>query len=709
MVIRKMDGGEMLLSTFQHLKGIGVKKELDLWCSGVTCWEDLEARERRQLSLFESASNGKKSDLFHSSRKALQAEDAEFFAERLPCREHYRIALSFPFKTLFLDIETTGLSRYYDTITIIGWSIGTNYKVHIKGDDDNALRRALSEAKAIVTFNGTLFDLPFLRQEFQSLQIPMAHIDLRFLARRVGLSGGQKNIEGQLGIKRPEHLLNLRSDNAPLLWYRYRQGDIDSLKLLISYNHADVEGMKRIFDVVIDRLVWKQQAPLRARLVHCFAASPSEPNWSLGEPGEKNEGIRIRPYRGKPGPAISLEDMASSSSISHQRIVGIDLTGSEVRPSGWCLLEANHVITRRICSDADLMKITLDAKPNLISIDSPLSLPIGRVTVDDNDPGRKAYGIIRYCEKILKKRGINVYPCLIKSMQNLTARGIYLAKQFRHLGIPVIESYPGAAQDIMDIPRKRANLEFLKSGLIGFGVRGDFIEHPVSHDELDAITSAIVGLFFWMGKFEALGNNEEEYLIIPDINCSTNTWGRQRVIGLSGPIAAGKTTAGQCLESRGFHCGRFSLVLADILRARGLTPCREALQKVGEEISKHPGQRWLCQELVRKLPKNGNLVIDGLRFPEDHALLVETFGPDFLHVHFDAPSTVRLERYISRGGDHQQFINASSRSIEESVSKMASLAHVKIFNVNSIESFLSKFMQTITDKQNTRGEILSCL
>jgi len=53
---------------------------------------------------------------------------------------------------------------------------------------------------------------------------------------------------------------------------------------------------------------------------------------------------------------------------------------------------------------------------------------------------------MRYCERILKKRGVNVYPSLIPSMQRLTARGIQLANNFRSLGIPVIESYPGAGR-----------------------------------------------------------------------------------------------------------------------------------------------------------------------------------------------------------------------------------------------------------------------
>ena len=66
---------------------------------------------------------------------------------------------------------------------------------------------------------------------------------------------------------------------------------------------------------------------------------------------------------------------------------------------------------------------------------------------------------MRECERELKRRGVNVYPCLIPSMQKLTARGIRLARSLRERGIPVIESYPGAAQDIMRIPRKGAGPE----------------------------------------------------------------------------------------------------------------------------------------------------------------------------------------------------------------------------------------------------------
>ena len=211
-------------------------------------------------------------------------------------------------------------------------------------------------------------------------------------------------------------------------------------------------------------------------------------------------------------------------------------------------------------------------------IDSPLSLPTGRREVTDDDPTRDEFGIVRHCERILFQRGVNVYPCLIQSMQQLTKRGIKLAKHFRSMGVPVIESYPGAAQDIMDIPRKRAGLEYLAKGLADFGLIGDFASEIVSHDELDAITAAAVGLFFWSGKYEALGNEDENFLIVPELNGSKNGWNGRRVIGISGPIAAGKTTGAEYLrDSRHFGYGRFSLVLADLLEREGKKATRRSL------------------------------------------------------------------------------------------------------------------------------------
>ena len=67
----------------------------------------------------------------------------------------------------------------------------------------------------------------------------------------------------------------------------------------------------------------------------------------------------------------------------------------------------------------------------------------------------------------------------------------------------------------MRIPRKKSSEIDLAQGLGNFGVKGLFLVNRVSHDELDAITSGVVGYFYLAGQYEGLGNKHEDYLIIP--------------------------------------------------------------------------------------------------------------------------------------------------------------------------------------------------
>jgi len=94
--------------------------------------------------------------------------------------------------------------------------------------------------------------------------------------------------------------------------------------------------------------------------------------------------------------------------------------------------------------------------------------------------------IYRKCELALKRMGISVFWCLLPTMKCLTTRGMRLARSFREAGLKVIESYPGAAQDLLGIPRKGSSLEELKWGLSRAGVGGDFLHRKVTHDEVDS-------------------------------------------------------------------------------------------------------------------------------------------------------------------------------------------------------------------------------
>src|SRR5207302_5217199 len=67
----------------------------------------------------------------------------------------------------------------------------------------------------------------------------------------------------------------------------------------------------------------------------------------------------------------------------------------------------------------------------------------------------------------------------------------------------------------LGIPRKKASLQELKWGLSRAGITGNFLTAKVTHDEVDAITSALVGLFYFANDCIALGTKSEDYLIVP--------------------------------------------------------------------------------------------------------------------------------------------------------------------------------------------------
>ena len=233
----------------------------------------------------------------------------------------------------------------------------------------------------------------------------------------------------------------------------------------------------------------------------------------------------------------------------------------------------------------------------------------------------------------------------------------------------------------MGIPRKGAGVDFLKRGLADFGIRGRFVNDNVTHDELDAITSAIVASFFLSGRFEALRGPSEGALIIPDLSRNGNSG---MVIGVSGRICAGKTTTARILEQQGFTYTRFSLVIDDEVVARGERPDRATRQMVGIEINRTKGQRWLCEKVLERVADQSNVVVDGLRFPEDHAFFVERFGSRFVHLHIEAPDALRAQRYGEMQQDGLSFEVADHQAVESKIDELRHLAAAVVKNDTSI-------------------------
>ncbi len=656
----------MLINSFCFLKKISLQKEKELWNKKIFTWEDYTKFYNYQISLLDN------NDPFLEAKIALSNHDVLYFQNKLHPHDFFRLLLSFPEDVLFLDIETTGLSLYYDIITLIGWSINNEYDFYIKGMNIEPFKKKIQQAKMVVTFNGTLFDLKFLKKTFPDIKFPSCHVDLRFFSKRVGLQGGQKKIEEQLKYKRPKKIKNVIGENAPILWYEYCKGNQNAIRKLIEYNFYDIEGMKFILDNCINLFCKQKKFP--SKITPSFLFSKKKTKLKITEVPKWNSNTITK---------ITYYDLNAIIPLENFHIAGIDLVASEKKASGFCILKGNKAITKQIYTDDEIIFTLIKEKVKLVSIDSPLSIPKGRTSCWDDDVNR-SYGITRECERILKKRGISSYPCLIPSMQKLTNRGIKLANKIRKLGIPVIESYPGAAQDIMQIPRKQYGIEYLKNGLNDFGIIGSFIKNDVTHDELDAITCSIVGQFFWTGMFEALGNNEEDFLIIPT-NKINNKWLKRKCFVFSGNIGVGKTTAVEYLKQLGFDSNRCSKVLSQLLKELHIKNSRTNLQNLGIVINKFGFQRWLIKQVIKVLGESDKITIDGARFLEDIATLKEKFGPSVTHINISCNDIAIKNRTIET--DNLPLKKVVQHKVETEIFTLAKSCDISLTNEGTLENF----------------------
>ena len=175
----------------------------------------------------------------------------------------------------------------------------------------------LQKYSLVVTFNGSGFDLRFLKLMFPNIVLPPIHIDLRWALRKLGMKGGLKSIEAELGLRRASEVEDLTGYDATVLWAKYLRGDKHALQSLIQYNTEDVVHLKAIMEVAYDRLSLQNAEFLKDSVKSVFTGVSEIPK-------ARRHGKRTAPLS-NPGGLVERLLGRCPDMAARPRVVGIDL------------------------------------------------------------------------------------------------------------------------------------------------------------------------------------------------------------------------------------------------------------------------------------------------------------------------------------------------------------------------------------------------
>lgn len=166
------------------------------------------------------------------------------------------------------------------------------------------------------------------------------------------------------------------------------------------------------------------------------------------------------------------------------------------------------------------------------------------------------------------------------------------------------------------------------------------------------------------------------------------------IIGLTGKNASGKGEVAKFLESRGFHYHSLSDVLRDELKRRHLTPTRDHLTRVGNELREKYGPSVLAERILKKLSESQNYTVDSFRNPAE----VEAFHrrPDFVLWAVTAKPETRFKRIKARAREKdpitlKHFIAVEKREAhnvdknKQSIDACVAMADARIPNDGTLE------------------------
>ena len=147
------------------------------------------------------------------------------------------------------NIETTGFNKIRCDLTLVGIAIEKDHQLEIVQPYGEAitaqgLLEALYSIDEIYTYNGSRFDLPFIKAKLQlDIKNDFKHTDLMYDCWKQNLKGGLKAVEQNLGIAR--NLKEIDGFMAVKLWSKYLNNNNQAaLDTLLEYNKEDIVNLK---------------------------------------------------------------------------------------------------------------------------------------------------------------------------------------------------------------------------------------------------------------------------------------------------------------------------------------------------------------------------------------------------------------------------------------------------------------------------------
>jgi len=236
----------MLDQALSHLPGIGPERLRRLHDAGIWTWADVCARPPPPTVRLGPAAWDAVRCEAERCQQACQNGDLRYLATRLNPADRWRLLAEYLADATFVDIETTGLTWSSQITVIAGWQNGRCH-TFVRGENLDAALDLLEQARLLVSFNGSSFDVPHILRAFNIPELPCSHLDLRWVCYREALRGGLKAIERALGFNRPPELVGVDGAEAVQLWQAWeRHHDAAARQRLESYCRADTLAMRRI-------------------------------------------------------------------------------------------------------------------------------------------------------------------------------------------------------------------------------------------------------------------------------------------------------------------------------------------------------------------------------------------------------------------------------------------------------------------------------